>query len=87
MRRRRITRSPLRLVAAAAFAVMIAVIALLSIDPYGAPPPAPPSALDRVAEKNRRAAVLAAANQRAESAAATQATEALVEANLEAAPR
>ena len=87
MRRRRIARSPLRLMALGAFAVMIAVIALLSLDLYGPPPPAPPSALDRVAEKNRRAAVLAAANQRAESAAAAQATDALVEANLEAAPR
>lgn len=79
--RRRNGRSRLGLFAGAALLVMIAVAALVSIDRYRQPASAPPSALARVAEKNRRAAIVAAANQRAESAAATNATEALVEAN------
>jgi hypothetical protein len=83
--KRRTSRSRLGLIAAAALAVVIAVTALMSIDSYGTPPAAPRSALARVAEKNRQAATIAAANQRAEAAAATNATEALVEANLEAA--
>jgi hypothetical protein len=82
--RRRAGRSRLGLIAAAALAVVIAVSALMSFDRYRAPPAAPPSALEHVAEKNRRAAIVAAARQRAEAAAATNATEALVQANLEA---
>jgi hypothetical protein len=58
------------MVAAAALVLVLAIAGLLSIDRYRAPPPAPPEALARVAEKNREAARIAAANQRAEAAAA-----------------
>jgi hypothetical protein len=59
------------LLAWAALILVLLVSGLLSIDRYRAPPPAPREALDRIAEKNRRAAMIAAANQRAEAAAAT----------------
>jgi hypothetical protein len=59
------------LLAGAALILVLLVSGLLSIDRYRAPPPAPREALDRIAERNRRAAMIAAANQRAEAAAAT----------------
>jgi hypothetical protein len=53
----------------------------VSVSRYRAPPAAAPrAALDRIAEKNRRAAVVVAARQRAEAAANANAANGLIEA-------
>lgn len=76
--KRRPVRTRRGLLVAAAFIAVVLLAGLLSVDHYRAPAPAPPSALDRVAEKNRKAAVIAAAHQRAEAAAATNSADNLV---------
>lgn len=76
-------RSSLRrkgLIAAGAIVLALVLAMGLSTIPYRSPPPAPPEALDRIARKNRNAAAIAAAQQRAESAASTNATETLLKA-------
>lgn len=59
--------------------LLIALIAGLSIRSYRTPPAAPPAALDRIAKKNRDAATRAAARQRLEAAATSNAVDNLVE--------
>jgi hypothetical protein len=62
-------------------AVLIFVLAIsFSVKRYSQPQAAPPEALAHIAQKNRDAAVVAAAHQRAESAATTNAAEDLAEA-------
>ena len=68
------------LIAAGAIVLALVLAMGLSTIPYRTPPPAPPEALDRIAKKNRNAAAIAAAHQRAESAASTNAAERLIEA-------
>lgn len=79
--RRRSVRARRGLLATAALVGVVLVAVMLSLGPYREPPPAPPTALSHIAEKNHKAAVIAAAHQRAESAAATKATNSLLEAN------
>jgi hypothetical protein len=69
-----------RLAIGSAFAVLVVVALALSVNRYREPAAAPPEALAHIAEKNRDAAVVAAAHQRAESAASTNAAEGLAEA-------
>jgi hypothetical protein len=78
--RRRTFFSRSRLVIGTAFAVLVLIAVGLSVQRYRAPPAAPPEALAHIAEKNRDAAVTAAARQRAESAASTNQAEALAAA-------
>jgi len=67
------------LIAGGIMAVLVALIAGLSLKSYRTPPPAPPAALDRIAEKNRDAATRAAARQRQEAAASSNAVDSLIE--------
>ena len=64
----------------AAVALLVALVVTLSVHRYRQPEYAPPEALAHIAEKNREAAVVAAAHQRAESAVSTHAAENLAEA-------
>jgi hypothetical protein len=66
----------------AAGAIVLALVLAMGISTISSrsPPPAPPEALEHIARKNRTAAAVAAANQRAESAASTNAAETLLEA-------
>lgn len=70
----------LKLAAAGAAALAVAIGVTLSVNRYRAPASAPPEALEKIAQKNREAATIAAASQRAESAASTNAVENLAEA-------
>jgi hypothetical protein len=79
MRRRGAFRRP-GLVAAGAIVLALALAIGLSAIPYRSPPPAPPAALEHIAQKNRHAAAIAAAHQRAESAASTNAADRLRDA-------
>ena len=79
--RRRGAPSRLKLIAAGAAALLLALALSVSVSRYRAPPPsAPPEALARIAQKNRNAATIAAARQRSESAASTNAVDRLREA-------
>jgi hypothetical protein len=69
-----------RIVAVAALALFALIAVTLSVHRYRQPQAAPPEALAHIAEKNRDAAIDAAARQRAESAASTNAAESLAEA-------
>jgi hypothetical protein len=69
-----------RIIAGAAVALVLALVISVSVNRYRAPAAAPPEALERIAEKNRDAAAIAAARQRAESAASTNAAENLMAA-------
>lgn len=69
-----------RLIAGAAVALMLVLVITVSMNRYRAPASAPPEALERIAAKNRDAAAIAAATQRAESAASTNATENVMDA-------
>jgi hypothetical protein len=70
-----------RRIAAGAAVIIAALLIIFSVGSYNAPEaPAPPAALDQIAAKNRDAAAIAAASQRAESAAAANAADGLVEA-------
>jgi len=70
----------LKLLAGGAAALLLVVAVTWSVDRYRTPASAPPEALERIAQKNREAATIAAASQRAESAASTDAVEGLAEA-------
>jgi hypothetical protein len=63
-----------------AFALVLVLVVALSVNRYRQPPAAPPEALAHIAEKNRDAAVTAAARQRVESAVSTNAAENLADA-------
>jgi hypothetical protein len=60
--------------------LFLILVVALSVKRYREPEAAPPEALAHIAEKNRDAAIAAAARQRSESAASTNAAEALAEA-------
>jgi len=78
--RRRSSIPKVRLVIGSAFVLLVLLALALSVHRYRQPAGAPPEALDHIAEKNRDAAVAAAARQRAESAASTNEAENLAEA-------
>jgi len=77
--RRRGARPRRALIAGGILVLLVALIAGLSVRSYRTPPPAPPAALDRIAQKNRDAATRAAARQRQEAAASSNAVENLIE--------
>jgi len=79
MRRRGALRRP-GLVAAGAIVLALMLAIGLSAIPYRSPPPAPPAALEHIAQKNRHAAAVAAAHQRDESAATSNAADRLRDA-------
>jgi hypothetical protein len=70
----------IRIAIAVAAALLVALIVTLSVNRYRQPEAAPPEALAHIAEKNRDAAVVAAAHQRVESAVSTNAAENLADA-------
>lgn len=74
MRRRGALRRP-GLVAAGVIVLALVLAMGLSAIPYRSPPPAPPAALEHIAQKNRHAAAVAAAHQRAEAADSTNAAD------------
>jgi hypothetical protein len=76
----------LKLAAAGVVALVVVIGITMSINRYRAPASAPPEALERIAQKNREAAAIAAASQRAESAASTNAVENLAETQQRGAP-
>jgi hypothetical protein len=78
--RRRSSFPKLRVALASALALFLILVVALSVKRYREPEAAPPEALAHIAEKNRDAAIAAAARQRTESAASTNAVEALAEA-------
>jgi len=69
----------LKVIAGAAAALILVLVVTVSMNRYRTPASAPPEALERIAAKNRDAAAIAAASQRAQSAASTNATENLME--------
>jgi flagellar biosynthesis/type III secretory pathway M-ring protein FliF/YscJ len=78
--RRRGSIPKIRLVIALAAVLVVAIVLTMSVKRYQAPQAAPPEALAHIAQKNREAALIAAARQRADSAASTNAAEDLAEA-------
>lgn len=78
--RRRSSFPKLRVALASALALLVILVVALSVKRYREPEAAPPEALAHIAEKNRDAAIVAAARQRTESAASTNAVENLAEA-------
>jgi hypothetical protein len=82
--RRRFPAAKVRVAIISAFALLVVIAVGLSVQRFREPQAAPPEALAHIAEKNREAAVIAAAHQRAESAASTNATESLAEAERHA---
>jgi hypothetical protein len=68
------------LIAAGAIVFALVLAMGVSVIPYRTPPPAPPEALARIAQKNHNAAAIAAARQRSESAASTNAVDRLRDA-------
>jgi hypothetical protein len=78
--RRRYSNARVRIALAAACALVVVIALTLSVHRYRQPVAAPPEALAHIAEKNRDAAVIAAARQRVDSAAATNAAESVAEA-------
>ena len=85
MRRRSASRTPL-LVFGSALALLVILAAGLSVHHYRQPEAAPPEALAHIAEKNREAAIVAAAHQRVESAVRTNAAENVAEAERRGEP-
>jgi hypothetical protein len=83
--RRRFSIPKVRIAIGSAFALLVVVALVHSVNRYREPAAAPPEALAHIAEKNRDAAVVAAAHQRAESAASTNAAEDLAEARRQGA--
>jgi hypothetical protein len=77
--RRRSSFPKLRVALASALALLVILVVALSVKRYREPEAAPPEALAHIAEKNRDAAIVAAARQRTESAASTNAVENLAE--------
>jgi hypothetical protein len=69
-----------RIAIGSAAALLVVLAVMLSVNRYREPQAAPPEALAHIAEKNRDAAVVAAAHQRVESAVSTNAAEDLAEA-------
>jgi hypothetical protein len=69
-----------RIALAAALAVIAVIAVTLSVHRYRQPVAAPPEALAHIAQKNRDAAIVAAARLRSESAATTNAAEDIAEA-------
>jgi hypothetical protein len=78
--KRRASMPKVRLAIGFAAALLVALVAMLSVHRYRQPEAAPPEALAHIAEKNRDAALVAAAHQRVESAASTNAAEDLADA-------
>lgn len=78
--RRRFSIPKLRVAIASAFVLVVVLATAHSVNRYREPQAAPPEALAHIAEKNREAAVIAAASQRADSAASTNEAEGLAEA-------
>jgi len=78
--RRRGSFPKVRLAIAVAAVLVIAIAMTLSVKRYREPQAAPPEALAHIAQKNREAALVAAARQRADSATSTNAAEDLAEA-------
>ena len=72
--------SKLKLAIGSAFALLVVLAVSLSIHRYRQPQAAAPEALAHIAQKNRDAAITAAAHMRADSAARTNAAESLAEA-------
>ena len=77
--RRRGARPRATLIAGGFMILLIALVAGLSVKSYRTPPPAPPAALEHIAKKNRDAATRAAARQRQEAAATSNAVDNLIE--------
>ncbi len=77
--RRRGARPRIALIAGGFILVLIALAIAMSVNSYRTPPAAPPAALDRIAKKNRDAATRAAARQRQEAAATSNAVDSLIE--------
>ena len=78
--RRRASIPKVRLILGSLLVLFVVLALALSVHRYRQPAAAPPEALDHIAEKNRDAAIAAAARQRAESAATTNEAENLAEA-------
>jgi hypothetical protein len=78
--RRRSSFPKLRVALGSAVVLLVILVVALSVKRYRAPEAAPPEALAHIAEKNRHAAIVAAAHQRTESAASTNAVDNLAEA-------
>ena len=70
----------LRLALGSVLALFVLLALALSVHRYRQPPAAPPEALAHIAEKNRDAAIAAAARQRVEAAATTNEAEDLAAA-------
>jgi len=68
-----------------ALALAIVLVVALSVHKYNEPAPAPPEALAHIAQKNRNAAIDAAARMRVQSAVTTNAAESLANAQMNAA--
>ena len=80
--RRRGTRVGLRIALVTVLALAIVLVVALSVDRYSAPAAAPPEALAHIAQKNRNAAIDAAARMRVQSAVTTNAAESLADARM-----
>lgn len=78
--RRRSSFPKLRIALGSAVVLLVILALALSVKRYRQPEAAPPEALAHIAEKNRHAAIVAAAHQRIESAASTNAVDNLAEA-------
>jgi hypothetical protein len=63
-------------------ALALVLVVALSIDKYNEPAPAAPEALAHIAQKNRNAAIDAAARMRVQSAVSTNAAESLANARM-----
>ena len=78
--KRRFSNAGVRIALAAALALVAVIAVTLSVHRYRQPVAAPPEALAHIAQKNRDAAIVAAARLRSESAATTNAAEDIAEA-------
>ena len=85
MRRRASSRKPL-IVLASGLALLVLIAVALSVHHYRQPEAAPPEALAHIAQKNREAAIVAAAHQRVEAAASSNAAEGVAEAEQRGEP-
>ena len=73
-------RRPAAMIAAGGGIALLLLVAVSVIDLGGDPPPASPEELERVAARNRDAAIEAAARMKAESEASTRAADARLRA-------
>jgi hypothetical protein len=85
VRRSGSSRKPL-LVLASGLALLVLLAVALSVHHYRQPVAAPPEALAHIAQKNRDAAIAAAAQQRVEAAARSNAAEGVAEAERRGEP-